>query len=263
VEAEPQGAYPPDPAWLAADEIAGSLGPRLDEIWIEVLTRYTGGDETMARRVHEVLGGCHLLGELWRDEGVEEVHIRGTEVTVCRATGMHRVAGFPDLATARRAVRAFKAAREKKGADVARIGDSVVVSRTPGASPDATWLLTEGVITDDQLSQVTMALQHMRAVSVIGPAARIVVRALASLVPPESRVFLGSYATLPAGCVTAATPMEADYVVGVRPGALAEEMAAEGQVGALIANPETRVRGALRFVVPGRSSRPGPLSQMP
>jgi hypothetical protein len=108
-----------------------------------------------------------------------------------------------------------------------------------------------------------MALQHMRAVIVTGPAARIVVRALASLVPAGSRVFLGSYATLPAGCVTAATPMEADYVVGVRPGVLAEEMAAEGQVGGLIANPETRIRVALRFAVSGRSAAPGKLDQLP
>ncbi|MFD0540682.1 hypothetical protein ACFQY7_49665 [Actinomadura luteofluorescens] len=50
--------------------------------------------------------------------------------------------------------------------------------------------------------------------------------------------------------------MEADYVLGVRPGAVAEEMAGAGQVGALIANPETQLAAALRFAVTGPSAAP-------
>lgn len=262
---EPPAAEAPVPAsdWLAAEEIARSLEPRLLEIWTEALTRHTGGDEAMARRVHDVLSGCHLLGELWRDKSVDEVHVRGTEVTVCGRNGMHQVAGFPDLGTAQRAVEAFRAKQGAQGAVVSRVGDAVVVSRTPAPGPTADWLLAGGVLTEDQLSQVAMALRHMRTVTVTGPAARIVVRALASLIPAGSRVFLGSYVTLPAGCVTAASPMEADYVVGVRPGALAEDMATEGQVGALIANPATRVRAAIRLAVSGPSANPGEVSQIP
>ncbi|MEU5994551.1 hypothetical protein ABZ806_36730 [Spirillospora sp. NPDC047418] len=256
-------AQPAAPEWLAAAEIARSLGPRLVEIWTEVLTRHTGGDEAMARHVYDVLSGCHLLGELWRDESIEEVHVRGVEVTVCGRNGMRQVAGFPDLATAQRAVETFRGTRGAQGAVVSRVGSAVVVSRTSATGPTAAWLLAGGVITEGQLSQVTMVLRHMRTVTVIGPAARIVVRALASLIPAGSRVFLGSYVTLPVGCVTAASPMEADYVVGVRPGALAEDMAGEGQLGALIANPESRVRGALRLAVSGPSANPGEISQIP
>jgi hypothetical protein len=261
--AEPETAQPPASEWLVAEEIARSLGPRLFEIWTEALTRHTGGDEAMARRVYDVLTGCHLLGELWRDESIEEVHVQGTDVTVCGRNGMRQVAGFPDLATARRAVATFRATRGAQRAVVSRVRDAVVVSRTSATGPTTAWLLAEGVITEGQLSQVTMALRDMRTVTVIGPAARIVVRALASLIPAGSRVFLGSYVALPAGCVTAASPMEADYVVGVRPGGLAEDMAAEGQVGALIANPETRVRGVLRLAVSGPSANPGEISQIP
>ncbi|QKW33521.1 hypothetical protein HUT06_05320 [Actinomadura sp. NAK00032] len=260
--AEPEGPQAP-PDWVAAEEIARSLEPRLFEIWTEALTRHTGGDEAMAGRVYDVLSGCHLLGELWRDESVDEVHVHGTEVTVCGRNGMHRVAGFPDLGTAQRAVEAFRAKQGAQGAVVSRVGEAVVVSRTPPPGPTADWLLAGGVLTEDQLSQVAMALRHMRTVTVTGPAARIVVRALASLIPAGSRVFLGSYVTLPAGCVTAASPMEADYVVGVRPGALAEDMATEGQVGALIANPATRVRAAIRLAVSGPSANPGEVSQIP
>jgi hypothetical protein len=260
--AGPRTAHPGDPAWGPAEQIARSLQPDLPEIWLEVLTRYTDGDEAMARRVYDVLTGCHLLGELWRDENIDEVHIQGTDVTVCGRDGMHPVAGFPSADTAQRAVEAFTAAYGKE-AVVSRIDKAVIVSRRPGAGPDAGWLLAQGVITDDQLSQVTMALRHMCAVTVTGPAARIVVRALASVIPTGSRVFLGSYASLPAGCVTAATPMEADFVVGVRPGAVAEGMASVGQVGALIANPETPIRAALRFVVSGLSASPGRLSLIP
>ncbi|MFC5750708.1 hypothetical protein [Actinomadura rugatobispora] len=262
-EAGPRNPHSPDSEWLAAERIAGSLGARISEIWIDVLTRHTNGDETMARRVYAVLNGVHLLGELWRDERIDEVHIQGTDVTVCGSDGVYPVPGFPSLAAARRAVEVFKAAGERMEAVVSRVGGAVVVSRRTGASPDADWLLAGGIITGDQLSQVALALQHMRAVTVTGPAARIVVRALASLVPAGSRVFLGAYATLPAGCVTAAGPMEADYVVGVRPGVVAEQMAAEAQVGALIANPETRIRAALRFAVSGQSVAPGKLTQLP
>ncbi|MFG2247883.1 DNA-directed RNA polymerase I subunit RPA34 [Spirillospora sp. NPDC048823] len=260
--AEPEGPQAP-PDWVAAEEIARSLEPRLFEIWTEALARHTGGDEAMAGRVHDVLSGCHLLGELWRDESVDEVHVHGTEVTVCGRNGMHRVVGFPDLGTAQRAVEAFRTNQGTQGAVVARVGDAVVVSRTPAQVASADWLLAAGVLTEDQLSQVAMALRHMRTVTVTGPAARIVVRALASLIPAGSRVFLGPYVTLPAGCVTAASPMEADYVVGVRPGALAEDMATEGQVGALIANPATRVRAAIRLAVSGPSANPGEVSQIP
>ncbi|MBE1532873.1 hypothetical protein [Actinomadura algeriensis] len=260
---EAEVPYAAEPGWLAAERIARSLGTQLSGIWLDVLTRHTDGDETMARRVYAVLNGSHLLGEIWRDERIDEVHVRGTEVTVCGRDGMRRVPGFTSLAAARRAIEVFKASQEKTGAVVSRLGGAVVVSRRTGAEPDATALVDDGVITADQLSQITVTLQHMRAVTVTGPAARTVVRALASLIPAGSRVFLGAYATLPRGCVTAAGPMEADYVVGVRPGVVAEEMAAEGQVGALIANPETRIRAELRFAVSGQSAVPGRLTQLP
>jgi hypothetical protein len=259
----PRTPHSADPVWLAAEGIAGSLGSRICELWMEVLTRHTDGDEAMARRVYAVLDGSHLLGELWRDQLIDEVHIQDTEVTVCGRNGMHQVPGFPSTAAAVRAIEVFKASQEARGAVVSRIGGAVVVSRRSGAGPDAAWLLAGGIITEDQLSQIARALQHMRAVTVTGPPARPVVRALASLVPAGSRVFLGAYATLPPGCVTAAGPMEADYVVGVRPGLVAEEMAAQGQLGALIANPETRIREALRFAVSGRSAAPGKVTRLP
>ncbi|MGP4027404.1 hypothetical protein [Actinomadura sp. 3N407] len=261
--AGPRAPLAPDLGWPAAEEIAESLRSRIPEVWMEALTAYTAGDEAMARRVYDVLSGVHLLGELWRDEHIDEVHIQGTEVTVCGTDGVYPVAGFPSLAAAERAVEAFTASRDRAEAIVSRIGDAVVVSRRAGTGPDVTRLLVGGIITEEQLSQITLELQYLRAVTVTGPAARILVRALSSLVPAGSRVFLGSYATLPAGCVAAAEPLEADYVIGVRPGVVAEEMAEEGQVGALIANPETRIRAALRFAVPGPSMAPGRVSQIP
>ncbi|MBC6458077.1 hypothetical protein [Actinomadura sp. HBU206391] len=260
--ARPRTPPAADPAWLAAERIAHSLRPQISGIWIEVLTRYTHGDRAMAGRVYDVLSGTHLLGELWRDKHVDEVHIQGTEVTVCGAHGVHQVPGFPSLAAAHRAIETIEAAPERTGAVVSRIGGSVVVSRRRGTNLDATALLAGGILTEDQLAQVRHALGRTRAVTVTGPAARIVVRALASLIPAGSRVFLAAYATLPAGCVTAAHPMEADYVVGVRPGAVAEEMAAAGQVGALIANPETPIPAALRFAVSGQSASPGKLTPL-
>ncbi|MEO3826557.1 hypothetical protein [Actinomadura sp. B10D3] len=260
-----ESTVPPsaEPGWLTADRIARSLQPRIYELWTDVLTRYTDGDEAMARRVYDVLSGFHLLGELWRDTHIDELHIHGTDVTVCGRDGMRPVPGFPDLATAQRAVEAFKGARSYVGAVVSHVGTAVIVSRDGGAGPDASWLLAGGIMADDQISQVELAMRHMRAITVTGPAARIVVRALASLIPAGSRIYLGSYATLPRGCVTAATPLEADFVVGVRPGQVAEEMAAEGQVAALIANPERPIRAALRLAVSGPSAAPDKVSLLP
>ncbi|MEU6037487.1 hypothetical protein ABZ801_18970 [Actinomadura sp. NPDC047616] len=263
--ADPGGpGLPPatEPVWVAAERIAQSLRPRMAAIWMEVLTHYTDGDRAMAGRVYDVLSGSHMLGELWRDERVDEVHIQGTEVTVCGRHGVYQVPGFPNLATARRAIETIKASRARTGAVVSRIGGSVVVSRRSGTGLDATALLAGGILTEEQLAQVRRTLEGMGAVTVTGPAARIVVRALASLIPVGSRVYLGAYATLPTGCVTAANAMEADYVVGVRPGAVAEGMAAAGQVGALIANPETRIPTALGFAVSGPSAAPGRLTPL-
>ncbi|WP_143219665.1 hypothetical protein [Actinomadura sp. CNU-125] len=243
-------------AWRTAEQIAESLRPRIAELWAEVLTRCTDGDQDLAGKVYHVLSGSHLLGELWRDERIDEIHIHGTQVTVCGGHGVHRVPGFPDQATARRAIETIKAARDRTGAVVSTVNGSVVVSRRDGTGPDATALVVGGVVTEEQLAQIEQALRRVQAVTVTGPAARIVVRALASLIPAGSRVFVAAYARLPAGCLTAAVPMEADYVVGVRPGAAAERMAAAGQVGALIANPETQIPTALRFTVSGQSAAP-------
>ncbi|MEV3922885.1 hypothetical protein [Actinomadura coerulea] len=252
------GPPPPaaDPAWATAERIATTLRPRVAELWLEVLTRHTGGDPAMASRVYHVLNGTHLLGELMRDETIDEVHVHGTQVTVCGARGIHQIPGFPSLAASRRAVKTITASREKRGLVVSKVNDSVVISRRNGVVPKTNALVAGGVVSGDQLARIRQALQQMQAVTVTGPAARIVLRALASLIPEGSRVFLGAYATLPAGCVTAVSPMEADYVLGVRPGAVAEEMAGAGQVGALIANPETRFPAALRFAVTGPSAAP-------
>ncbi|MFC5747738.1 hypothetical protein [Actinomadura rugatobispora] len=252
-----------DQAWLTAERIADSLRPQIPKIWMDLLASRTDGDRVMAGRVYDVLSGTHLLGELWRDESVDEVHIQGTEVTVCGTHGMYQVPGFPSLAAARRAIDTIRASRDRIGAVVSQVGGSVVVSRRTGTRLDTAALLTGGITTEEQLAQIREALVRTRAVTVSGPAARIVVRALATLIPAGSRVYLGAYASLPAGCVTAAHPMEADYVVGVRPGAVAEEMAAAGQVGALIANPETRMPTALRFAVSGQSAALGKLTPLP
>ncbi|WP_433467297.1 hypothetical protein [Spirillospora sp. CA-128828] len=251
-----QAAPAADPAWTTAERIATSLRPRVAELWLEVLTRHTDGDPAMASRVYHVLNGTHLLGELMRDETIDEVHVHGTQVTVCGANGIRQIPGFPNLTASRRAVKTIAASREKRGLVVSKVGDSVVISRRDGTVPNTDVLLAGGVVTEDQIARIRGALGQMQAVTVTGPAARIVIRALASLIPDGSRVFLGAYAALPAGCVTAVSPMEADYVLGVRPGAVAEEMAAAGQVGALIANPETQFQPALRFAVTGPSAAP-------
>ncbi|MEV4008817.1 hypothetical protein AB0K37_42185, partial [Actinomadura sp. NPDC049753] len=256
-----EGTNPPpppaaDPAWTTAERIATSLRPRVAELWLEVLTRHTGGDPAMASRVYHVLNGTHLLGELMRDETIDEVHVHGTQVTVCGARGIHQIPGFPSLAASRRAVKTITASREKRGLVVSKVNDSVVISRRNGVVPKTNALVASGVVSGDQLARIRQALQQMQTVTVTGPAARIVIRALASLIPEGSRVFLGAYATLPAGCVTAVSPMEADYVLGVRPGAVAEEMAGAGQVGGLIANPETQLPAALRYAVTGPSAAP-------
>lgn len=256
--ASPQSPPPPaaDQAWAVAESIATTLRPRVAELWLEVLTRHTGGDPAMASRVYHVLNGTHLLGELMRDETIDEVHVHGTQVTVCGARGIRQIPGFPSLSASRRAVKTITASREKRGLVVSKVNDSVVISRRNGAVPNTNGLVASGVVSGDQLARIRQALQQMQAVTVTGPAARIVIRALASLIPEGSRVFLGAYATLPAGCVTAVSPMEADYVLGVRPGAVAEEMAGAGQVGGLIANPETQFPAALRFAVTGPSAAP-------
>ncbi|MES9607280.1 hypothetical protein [Actinomadura sp. NPDC000929] len=256
-----EGTTPPpppaaDPAWATAERIATSLRPRVAELWLEVLTRHTGGDPAMASRVYHVLNGTHLLGELMRDETIDEVHVHGTQVTVCGARGIHQIPGFPSLAASRRAVKTITASREKRGLVVSKVNDSVVISRRNGVVPKTNALVASGVVSGEQLARIRQALQQMQTVTVTGPAARIVLRALASLIPEGSRVFLGAYATLPPGCVTAVSPMEADYVLGVRPGAVAEEMAGAGQVGGLIANPETRLPAALRYAVTGPSAAP-------
>ncbi|MEU4822697.1 hypothetical protein AB0H37_12570 [Actinomadura sp. NPDC023710] len=254
--ATPQPPPAADPAWAIAERIATTLRPRVAELWLEVLTRHTGGDPAMASRVYHVLNGTHLLGELMRDETIDEVHVHGTQVTVCGARGIRQIPGFPNLAASRRAVKTITASREKRGLVVSKVNDSVVISRRSGTVPNTNALVASGVVGGDQLARIRQALQQMQTVTVTGPAARIVIRALASLIPEGSRVFLGAYATLPAGCVTAVSPMEADYVLGVRPGAVAEEMAGAGQVGALIANPETQFPAALRFAVTGPSAAP-------
>jgi hypothetical protein len=256
-------SHPTAPAWLAAERIAQSLRPRIPEIWAQMLTHYTNGDQQMALRVYHILNGLHLLGELWQDQSVQEVHIHGTYVTVCRTDGIHQVPGFPDLATAQRAIQTFKAAPTRKQALISHIGTAVIISRHPSTGPDTARLLAGGIITHEQLAHITKALHNLRAVTVTGPAARIVVRALSCLIPAGSRVYLGSYATLPTGCVTAATPMEADYILGVRPGPIAETMAANSQVGALIANPETPLPTAIKYAITGPSADPGKLTQLP
>jgi hypothetical protein len=245
-----------DPAWITAAQIADSIRPRMVETYLELLTQYTDGDPVMARKVYDVLGGSHLLGELWRDTSIYEVHIRGTLVTVCNTYGVHDVPGFPNLTTAHRAIETARAAQKEMNVVVTDIGDSVVISRRHGTGLDAAVLVAIGAVTEEQLSQVKRAIERMRAVTVTGPAARIVVRAFASLIPAGSRVFEGPHAVLPAGCVATASPLDADYVVGVRPGLVAEEMAAAGQLGALIANPQTQFRAALQFIVSGRSTAP-------
>lgn len=255
--AEPAGAVPaPDEDWTTAARIAASIRPSIGSMWLDMLSRHTGGDPAMARKVYYVMGGLHLIGELWQDPRVMEVHVRGTRVTVFGEHGVHEVAGFPSEAAARRAVECAEAAQDRMDARVTRAGESVVVSRRTMRGPTIARLLDTGVVTRELLSQVEGALARLETVTVTGPAARVVIRALAQLIPPGSRVFEGPHAVLPPGCVAAAEPLDADYVIGVRPGATAERMASAGQVGALIANPESEIRAAVRLVVSGRSAAP-------
>ncbi|QKG23256.1 hypothetical protein [Actinomadura verrucosospora] len=247
---------PADPAWVAAERIAASAEARLSETWLEVLMKHTNGDRVLAGRVYQVLRGQHLLGELWLDKRINEVHVRGTRVTVCAADGVYEVPGFPSRASARKAVAAIEGAQAELGAIVTQVGDSYVVSRPYDTGPGAESLVASGVVTQELLERVRDALQRLQAVTVSGPAARIVVRAFASLIPSGSRVFVGPFMVLPSGCIAAKGPLDADYVTGVRPGAVAEDMAAAGQVGALIANPETQFGAAVRLIVTGRSLAP-------
>lgn len=106
------------------------------------------------------------------------------------------------------------------------------------------------------LSRVADAIERMRAVTVTGPAAPRITLTLASLIPAGSRVFQGPFGRLPAGCVAVAGPLEADYVTGTRPGEPAEGMAAGGQIGAVIANPETDIPAQVRLAVTGRTAAP-------
>ncbi|WP_329246135.1 hypothetical protein OG417_51090 [Actinoallomurus sp. NBC_01490] len=207
-----------------------------------------------------VLNGWPQFGQLWWDERVNEVHIRGTQVSVCGRLGVCRVPGFGNLAMARWAIEAITAAQEEVGATITHIGDSVVVSRRQPTAPSPATLIAAGIVTEEQLSQVRTALEHTQAVILTGPAAPVVMRSFATLLPDGSRVFQGPYAAMPGWCVAAATPLDADYVVGVRPGVTAEQMAAMGQIGALVANPETQFEAAVRFAVHGRASAPEKLT---
>jgi hypothetical protein len=188
--------------------------------------------------------------ELWRDDRVNEVHIRGTEVTVSGTLGVYSMPEFSSLGAARQAVEAIIATRAETGAEIIRIGESIVVTRRHRLCTDPASLVAAGIISEEQVSQVRMALEHTQAVTLTGPAAPVLMRSLASLVPAGSRVFEGPYAVLPAGCVTVASPLDADYVIGVRP----------GQIGALIANPETQFKAPVQFAVSGRSTAPGKVS---
>ncbi|QKG23341.1 hypothetical protein [Actinomadura verrucosospora] len=250
----------PDPAWVAAERIAATIEARLRETWLEVLMRHTDGDRVLAGRVYQVLHGRHLLGELWLDKRINEVHVRGTRVTVCAADGVYEVPGFPSRASARKAVAAIESTQAELGAIVTQVGDSYVLNRPYDTGPGAESLLSSGVVTQELLERVREALQRLEAVTVTGPAARTVVRAFASLIPSGSRVFVGPFTVLPDGCIAAKGPLDADYVTGVRPGPVAEDMAAAGQVGALIANPETQFPAAVRLVVTGRSLAPEKVS---
>ncbi|MCO6009165.1 hypothetical protein NE236_29770 [Actinoallomurus purpureus] len=200
-----------------------------------------------------LLNGWRDLAELWRDERVHEVHIRGTKVMIVGTLGVYSMPDLGNLGDAHEAVQAMAQA----GARVSRVGDSIVASRRHQVGPDPASLVTAGVLSEEQVSCVRTALEQMQAVTLTGPAAPVVMRSLASLVPTGSRVFEGPYGVLPVGCVTTASPLDADYVIGVRPGALVENMAVAGQIGALIANPETRFTPKVELRVSGRSAALG------
>lgn len=245
-----------DQAWLEAERVAGTIRPRLAEAWIDMLTREVGGDRDLARKVFQVLAGMHVLTDLWRDRRVEEIHVNGTRVTVSGTQGVREVPGFHNAAAARQAIAAVEAKQETLGAVVTHAGDSVVVGRARHNRPDAAALIDSGVVTQDLVDEVGRALEEVRAVTVSGPAAWVVMRAFAPLIPSGSRVFQGPLAVLPPGCVAATSPLDADYVLGVRPGTVAEEVAAAGHVGALVANPKRRFEAAVELVVSGRSTAP-------
>lgn len=245
-----------DPAWLEAERIAATIRPRLAEAWVDMLTGEVGGDRDLARKVFQVLAGMHVLTDLWRDRRVEEIHVHGTRVTVSGTQGVREVPGFHDAAAARRAIAAVEAKKETLGAVVTRAGGSVVIGRAWPGGPDAAALVGSGVLTQDLVDEVRRALEEVRAVTVSGRGAWVVMRALAPLIPSGSRVFQGTLAVLPPGCAAAVSPLDADYVLGVRPGAVAEEVASTGHAGALIANPETRFAAAVELVASGPSAAP-------
>jgi hypothetical protein len=216
-----------------------------------------------APQEHADTAGARILlsdgqefSHLWRDERVDEVHVRGTQVSVCGTLGVYHAPGFSSLTMARRAIAAVREA----GAVITYIGGSVVLRRPRRTGPALATLIAAGIVTDEQLGDVRTALERTRAVVLTGPAAPVIMRSFTELLPQGSRVFEGPYAALPAWCVAAESPLDADYVVGVRPGAPAEQMAAMGQIGALIANPETQFEAAVRFGVLGRSAAPEKLT---
>jgi hypothetical protein len=204
-----------------------------------------------------VLGGWDAFARLWQDEHVTEVHIRGTAMVAYGPRGVRPVAHFADAAAARATIAAIIAVQEETGATVTRAGESVIIARRHGGGLTPDDLLAAGVVTKEQLTAVEEALAATRSVTVTGPAAPVIVRTLASLIPAGSRVYEAPFGTLPAGCVAAASPLDADYVVGVRPGTVVEEMAAAGQIGALIANPAAPYAAAVCLTVSGRSAALG------
>ncbi|URN09597.1 hypothetical protein LUW74_43785 [Actinomadura madurae] len=263
VRAQGPGRPPdPDTGWREAEEIAAALRgagdpampsvPRLRE----TLLRCADGNETLADMIRDVLTGWHLLGPLWRDDRVTEIHVRGVRVTALGIGGVHELADFPDPGSARAAVETVTRAAADVGAVVTAVGGFTVVRRRDGAHPDAGSLVAEGVMEAELLSRVADAIERMRAVTVTGPAAPRITLTLASLIPAGSRVFQGPFGRLPAGCVAVAGPLEADYVTGTRPGEPAEGMAAGGQIGAVIANPETDIPAQVRLAVTGRTAAP-------
>ncbi|WP_395105148.1 hypothetical protein [Actinomadura sp. SCN-SB] len=257
------------PSWEAAERLCDSLrghftarpadvvdGPER-AAGLKALAGPAQGDGGLAAKVHDLLNGWHLLGELWRDPDVEEIHIRGTEVMVCTSSGVREVPGFPATDAARRAVEAVIVSSDDAGAVLTESGGSIIVSRRNLGPTDAAALVAAGVVTRQQISEVERTLRDLNAVTLEGPAARVVLRAFASLIPPGSRIFLGPFGLLPRGCVAAVSPLCADYVVGVRVGGEAEEMAAAGQLGALIANPRSPFTTGVRYAVSGRFAAPG------
>ncbi|GLZ08366.1 hypothetical protein Acsp03_58320 [Actinomadura sp. NBRC 104412] len=260
---------PSSPSWEAAERLYHSLrghftarpadvvdGPRR-AAGLKALIGPAQGDSGLAAKVHDLLNGWHLLGELWRDPDVEEIHIRGTEVIVCGSSGVREIPGFGAIDAARRAVEAVIVSSDDAGAVLTESGGSIIVSRRNVGPTDTAALVDAGVVTRQQISEVERTLRDLSAVTLTGPAAWVVLRAFASLIPPGSRIFLGPFGVLPRGCVAAVSPLCADYVVGVRLGGEAEEMAAAGQIGALIANPRTPFTTGVRYTVSGRFAAPG------